>query len=454
MNLSAFKSYDVRGPVPEALDTDLARAIGLAYVAEFKARQVVIGRDIRHESEELATALAEGLVAGGADVLDIGLCGTEEVYFAAFSREAAGVDGGIMVTASHNPKGHNGMKFVGRGARPIGRDTGLGAIRARIEAVDLPLADTPGVLRHHADKSDYIAHLLGYVDVAHLPWLKLVADPGNGCAGPVVELLRPHLPFSIELINGEPDGDFPNGVPNPLLPTMRDLTAGAVRAFKADLGIAWDGDFDRCFFFDETGRFIEGYYLVGLLAESLLTKTPGAPVVHDPRLTWNTVAQVEAAGGKPVQSPTGHAFMKQAMRQADAIYGGEMSAHHYFREFGYCDSGMIPWLLVTELMGRTGKTLAELVDARMAAFPCSGEINFRVVDTVEVLERIEAHYAGDHPAIDRMDGFSAAFPDWRFNVRASNTEPLLRLNVETRGDPDAVARHVETLEALIGGERA
>ena len=448
-DLSCFMAYDIRGQVPSELNDDLAFDLGRAFVAQFAARRVVIGRDVRLESPGLASALARGLTSSGADVLDLGLCGTEEVYFATAQQQA---DGGIMVTASHNPKGYNGMKLVRSDAQPISGDSGLMALRDRIRARDFPAPATePGRITGIPDKTAYVEHLLSYLDRSVLRPLRIVADPGNGGAGPVVAALGEHLqPLQIILINNEPDGHFPHGVPNPLLPERRAATAAAVQEHQADLGLAWDGDFDRCFLFDASGRFIEGYYLVGLLAEVMLGKFPGARILHDPRLTWNTIAQVEAAGGTPILTKTGHAFMKERLRQEDAAYGGEMSAHHYFRDFYYCDSGMIPWLLVVELISRSGKTLAELVQARMDAFPCSGELNYRVPEVAPVLARVLDHYAEFKPVVDRTDGISLEFPDWRFNLRASNTEPLLRLNIETRGDSAAVTAHVAELEALIG----
>ncbi len=469
MNLNCFKAYDIRGKVPEELNEELAWRIGRAYADEIQPGAVVVGYDVRLESPMLAHALMRGLNDGGVQVIDIGLCGTEEVYFQSFHREAQGVGGGIMVTASHNPKGYNGMKLVRQGSRPISGDTGLFAIRDRVRSLPSPPVLAPSPLAGEGwgegggtpsqrtditpdtDKSAYIQHLLGYIDHAALKPLKIVADPGNGAAGPTAQLLAARLPFEFVFINDAPDGDFPNGVPNPLLPEMRSATANAVIEHGADFGIAWDGDFDRCFLFDHTGRFIEGYYLVGLLAEVMLAKEPGGKIIHDPRLTWNTIDQVQQAGGIPVQSKTGHAFIKERMRLEDAIYGGEMSAHHYFRDFAYCDSGMIPWLLIAELIGKSGKSLAELVDERMAAYPCSGEINYRVDNVPAVIERVLAHYAPQGPAIDRTDGISLEFPEWRFNLRGSNTEPLLRLNVETRGDAQAVKRHVAEIETLIQG---
>lgn len=451
MPVTAFKAYDIRGRVPDELNEDIAYRIGRALVTELGAKSIVVGRDMRLESPMLAQALMRGITEGGADVIDIGLCGTEEVYFAT-SHEQAG--GGVMVTASHNPKGYNGMKLVRESSKPISGDSGLHAIRDRVATGDLGLAAPQlGVVKHKADKSAYIQHLLGYVDVAALKPLKILADPGNGAAGPVVEELAKHLPFDWVAINREPDGHFPNGVPNPLLPENRELTRKALLENRCDLALAWDGDFDRCFFFDADGRFIEGYYLVGLLAEMMLKRQPGAKIIHDPRLTWNTIDQVAQAGGVAIQSKTGHAFIKERMRTEDAIYGGEMSAHHYFRDFAYCDSGMIPWLLVTALMSETGKTLAQLVDERIAAFPCSGEINYRVDNIPAAIERVRAHFAAQLPAIDTTDGLSMEFADWRFNLRGSNTEPLLRLNVETRRDANALDQHVSKLEGLIQGDR-
>jgi len=447
VSISCFKAYDIRGKVPEELNDALAYNIGRAFVSELGTKTVAVGYDIRLESEGLAEALKQGLLDSGADVIDIGLCGTEEVYFATFYRE---LDGGIMITASHNPKGYNGMKLVGTGSRPISGDTGLKAIEARVEAENFIAKTQPGNETFINDKSDYITHLLRYVDLKALKPLKLVMDAGNGSAGAVIRQIAEQLPFECVFVNDSPDGNFPNGVPNPLLPEMRSITAQAVKDHDSDFGIAWDGDFDRCFLFDEQGEFIEGYYLVGLLAETLLLKNPGQKIIHDPRLTWNTIDQVKLAGGVPVQSKTGHAFIKERMRLEDAVYGGEMSAHHYFKDFAYCDSGMIPWLLIAELVSKTGKTLSQLVKERMAAYPCSGEINYKVDDVPSVLERIMHHFAGEHPEEDRTDGLSLDFGLWRMNIRASNTEPLLRLNVESKADAELVWLKVAEIEGLIG----
>lgn len=442
-----FKAYDIRGQVPQDLNADVAYRIGRAFVAQLGSKSVVVGQDMRLESPALADALIKGLTDAGADVIDIGLCGTEEVYFATSHFK---VDGGIMITASHNPKGYNGMKLVSGGSRPVSGDTGLDDIRKRVDSGDFgEAAEVSGQVRPAFDKQDYIEHLLTYVDVLALKPLKILADPGNGAAGPVIAELIKRLPFDWTVINAEPDGHFPVGVPNPLLPENRELTRKALLANGCDLGLAWDGDFDRCFFFDATGRFIEGYYLVGLLAEMLLKQNPGSKIIHDPRLTWNTIEQVEEAGGVPVLCKTGHAFIKERMRLEDAIYGGEMSAHHYFREFAYCDSGMIPWLLVAALISETGKTLAELVDERIEAYPCSGELNFKVTQVKTTLQAISDHYSSMDPVTDLTDGLSFDFGTWRFNLRGSNTEPLLRLNVETRRDIALLDQKTNELTDLI-----
>ena len=444
--LKCFKAYDIRGRVPDELNEEIAYRIGRAYAEILKPRDVVVGQDVRLDSPTLAAALTRGINDAGTAVIDIGLCGTEEVYFQTAHRR---VGGGIMVTASHNPMDYNGMKLVREDARPVSGDTGLSNIEALAESGDFAPSSRVGSVRVDNDKSAYIAHLLSYIDRAALRPLKIVVNAGNGGAGMVIDELTPYLPFEFIRIHHEPDGSFPHGIPNPLLPENRAATVQAVRESGADIGIAWDGDFDRCFFFDAEGRFIEGYYLVGLLAAQLLAKNPGGRVIHDPRLTWNTIEMVNEAGGIAVLGKTGHAFIKERMRTEDAVYGGEMSAHHYFRDFAYCDSGMIPWLLIAERICRTGTPLAEMVESRMQAFPCSGEINFRVKDTVATLHRILAHYAADVPAIDRTDGLSLEFPTWRFNVRSSNTEPLLRLNVETRGDMSLLQDKTDELRRLI-----
>ena len=446
--ITCFKAYDVRGRVPEELNEDVVYRIGRAYAEFVNPRRVAVGRDIRLSSDVLADTLIGSLTDSGVDVVDIGVGGTEMVYFATFARN---LDGGIMVTASHNPPNYNGMKLVREGARPISADTGLEEIRALAERNEFPPAASPGSVERLDLRADYISHLVGYLDPDKLRPLKVVVNAGNGGAGPIVDRLEPHLPFEFIKIHHEPDGTFPNGVPNPMLEENRLATEEQIRQSGADLGIAWDGDFDRCFFFDENGRFIDGYYIVGLLAQAFLGRSPGAKIVHDPRLTWNSLELVAKHGGTAVQSKSGHAFIKQTMRDEDAIYGGEMSAHHYFRSFSYADSGMIPWLLVTEIMAERGLPLSALVDERMALFPASGEINRRVVDAAEVLARIEQLYGGDALKVEHVDGLSVEFPQWRFNVRASNTEPLLRLNVESRGDRALMRARTEDLLATMGG---
>ena len=429
--ITCFKAYDIRGRVPEQLDEDVAYRIGRAFVDYLGAKSVVVGHDVRLSSESLTQSLVNGITDAGAGVLHIGQCGTEEVYFATFDQKA---DGGICVTASHNPMDYNGMKLVREGARPISGDTGLFDIQALAETSNFLEPEAKMQATSLDSRPHYIQHLLSYVDLERLKPLKIVSNPGNGGAGLVIDKLQPHLPFDWVKIHHDPDGRFPNGIPNPLEPHNRPATVQAVKESGADFGLAWDGDFDRCFFFDENGRFIEGYYIVGMLAEAFLAKFPGASVVHDPRLIWNTQALIQRCGGCAVQSKTGHAFIKERMRLEDAVYGGEMSAHHYFRDFAYCDSGMIPWLLVAELLSSTGKTLSQLVDDRMQAFPCSGEINSKVANPQGLLAHIEALYQANAVQVDHTDGLSMSFDEWRFNLRLSNTEPVVRLNVESRAN--------------------
>jgi len=450
-SLSCFKAYDVRGKLGDELNEDIAYRIGRAFAQHLNARRVVVGGDVRKTSESLKAALAQGLMDTGADVIDIGMTGTEEVYFAAFHLD---VDGGIEVTASHNPMDYNGMKFVGRGALPISGDSGLRAIQQLAEANDFPIEIRSGKLESLSILRPYVEHLLGYISLNSLKPIRLVVNAGNGAAGHVIDAIEQQfaavkVPVEFIKVHHEPDSSFPNGIPNPLLPENRSATAEAVKRHHADMGIAWDGDFDRCFLFDEHGEFIEGYYIVGLLAEAFLKKHPGEKIIHDPRLTWNTIDMVQRAGGQPVQSKTGHAFIKERMRAENAIYGGEMSAHHYFRDFAYCDSGMIPWLLVAELICITGKSLSTLVTERVATYPCSGEINYLVNDAKASIQKVLEHFALSCINIDETDGLSMEFTSWRFNLRMSNTEPLLRLNVETRGDGVAVREHLQLIESLI-----
>jgi len=446
MSLTCFKAYDIRGRIPDQLNEDVAYRIGRAYGQCIRPRMVVVGYDVRLDSAALASALSKGLTDSGSDVINIGLCGTEEVYFQTFHRS---VDGGIMVTASHNPIDYNGMKLVREGSRPISGDSGLGDIRHLAEHGEFQTGARRGTIIEDFGKNTYISHLLSYVNAKALKPLRIVVNAGNGSAGLIIDQLAEQLPLEFIRIHHEPDGTFPHGIPNPLLPENRNATAESVKVNGADFGIAWDGDFDRCFFFDEQGRFIEGYYLVGLLGLQMLKKYPGSKIIHDPRLTWNTIEMVRAAGGVPVQSKTGHAFIKERMRAEDAVYGGEMSAHHYFRDFAYCDSGMIPWLLIAELLSTSGTSLSSLVEERMRAYPCSGEINYRIDDVSAVLSRVEQYYAAQNPSVDRTDGISYEFVNWRFNLRSSNTEPLLRLNIETKGDAGLLAQRTAELTGHI-----
>jgi phosphomannomutase len=444
--ITCFKAYDLRGRIPTELNDEVAYRVARGYAQFLRPKRIVVGRDIRLSSSSLMDAVCRGLTDSGVDVYDIGVCGTEGVYFATFD---GGYDGGIMITASHNPPDYNGMKFVREQSKPISGDNGLAEIRALAERGEFESPKRRGE-RHRIDTTDaYIKHLLSYVDVSKLKPLKIVVNAGNGGAGLIIDQLEPHLPFKFIKIHHLADGHFPNGVPNPMLAENRKPTVAAIRAHGADFGIAWDGDFDRCFLFDEQGGFIEGYYIVGLLASILLRGQPGGKVVHDPRLTWNTIEIVESSGGAAVLSKSGHAFIKQRMREVDGVYGGEMSAHHYFRRFAYCDSGMIPWLVVAQILSESGRSLSSLVGERIGRFPVSGELNYRIPDAKAAISMFEQRYAAQALGVDRTDGLSFEFPEWRFNLRTSNTEPLIRLNVEARGSVQLMqAKTAELLDLL------
>ena len=451
--LSCFKAYDIRGKLGSELNEEVAYKIGRAYGQIYQPKTIVVGCDVRLTSEDLKQATIRGLNDAGVDVLDLGMTGTEEVYFGAFHLD---VQGGIEVTASHNPMDYNGMKLVRENSRPISADTGLKEIQALAEAGAFNEVAAKGTTQKYNILPEFIDHLLTYIDPAKIRPLKLVANAGNGAAGHVIDALEEkfkelNVPIEFIKIHHEADGNFPNGIPNPLLVENRDSTRNAVLEHGADMGLAWDGDFDRCFLFDEKGQFIEGYYIVGLLAQAFLLKQSGEKIVHDPRLTWNTLDIVEQHGGITVQSKSGHAFIKEVMREHNAVYGGEMSAHHYFRDFAYCDSGMIPWLLAISVLSETRKPLSSLVEEMIAKFPCSGEINFKVADTQATIQKIFDHYADQQPEIDRTDGVSLDFGAWRLNIRASNTEPLLRLNIESRSslNPLPIQHYVNELSNLI-----
>ena len=451
-SLSSFKAYDIRGRIPDQLNEQLAYKIGRAYAQWLKPKRVVVGYDIRLSSQGLMLAVSQGLIDEGCEVFNIGLCGTEMIYFATFYHQ---MDGGIMVTASHNPKDYNGMKLVREQAKPISMDTGLLEIKSLVSrfsdenfvpenhAVTLKSLPTLDIL------DDYCQHLLSYIDVSALKPLSIVVNAGNGGAGLIIDALEKYLPFKWIKVHHEPNGDFPHGIPNPLLVENREVTMQAIKKHGADLGIAWDGDFDRCFFFDEKGRFIEGYYIVGLLAQVFLQKEKGAKIVYDPRLIWHTESIVQAHGGVAIQSKAGHSFIKEKMRDYDAVYGGEMSAHHYFKDFSYCDSGMIPWLLIVQLISKLDKSLSTFVDEAIHAYPVSGEINCSVADVAAVIEKVKAAYQPLASSSDDIDGLSLSFKNWRFNLRASNTEPVIRLNVESKTDIKLMEEKRDALLALI-----
>ena len=453
--LTCFKAYDIRGKLGTELNEEIAYKIGRAYGQIYQPKKIVVGCDIRLSSEDLKQAIIKGLNDAGVDVLDLGMTGTEEVYFGAFHLD---VQGGIEITASHNPMDYNGMKLVRENARPIGADSGLKEIRLLAESGNFNEVTAKGKTEKYHILPEYIDHLMSYIDPAKIRPLKLVMNAGNGAAGHVVDAIEAkfkqlNMPVEFVKIHNDADGTFPNGIPNPILVENRDSTRNAVIEHHADMGIAWDGDFDRCFLFDEKGKFIEGYYIVGLLAQAFLLKQSGEKIVHDPRLVWNTFDVIEQYQGEAIQSKSGHSYIKEKMREHNAVYGGEMSAHHYFRDFSYCDSGMIPWLLAISVLSETQQTLSSLVEDMIEKFPCSGEINFKVADTQATIQKIFDHFADQNPAIDETDGVSLNFGAWRLNVRASNTEPLLRLNIESRKDqnPKPMQDYVDELTQLIQG---
>jgi phosphomannomutase len=450
--LTCFKAYDIRGRLGVDLDVEIAYRIGRAFAQALNAKSIVLGRDVRASSEELAASVARGLTDAGCHVLDLGLSGTEEMYFATTHFDA---DGGICVTASHNPMDYNGMKMVRAGSAPLDADTGLQAVKSLAEKKEFETPTALGIVSDVSRKARaaYVDRVVSFTDVAALKPLKILVNAGHGTAGPTFDAIAARLaelgaPLEFERIFHTPDGTFPQGIPNPLLPENRPATAEAVRSTGADFAVAWDGDFDRCFFFDHTGAFIDGEYVVGLLAEAFLAKDPGATIIHDPRIIWNTQDIVANAGGHAVQSRTGHAFIKQAMRDENAVYGGEMSAHHYFRDFVFCDSGMIPLLLVAELVSRH-EPLADLLALRKAAFPSSGEINFTLEDPVSAIARVRAEFAPQAEAIDETDGLGISLGSWRFSLRSSNTEPIVRLNVEAHNDAALVIAGVQRLTAIL-----
>ena len=444
--LACFKAYDVRGKIPTELNESIAFLIGLAVAEYLEASAIVIGYDVRHSSPSIVESLSRGISQVGAEVINIGLCGTEEVYFATNFLDT---DGGIMVTASHNPADYNGMKIVGSGARPISMDSGLQEIKCLAEQLSSNISGNSSPTMHKNIRPDYIKKILSFVEVEHLRALKVLVNAGNGCAGPAVDLIEELLPFEFVKLNHEPDGTFPNGIPNPLLKENQTVTSDAVVEVGADLGIAWDGDFDRCFFFDENGQFIDNYYLIGMISKVLLEQEKGSNIIHDPRLIWNTREEVQNYGGHPIQSKAGQSFIKEKMREHTAIYGGEMSGHHYFKDFYFSDSGMIPWLLVAEIMSKTNQPLSELVSKRMQQYPISGEINIEIHRPEKLLEEIKNRYQNQSVSVDDIDGYSFDLESWRFNLRMSNTESLVRLNVETKGDKKLLSTKTDEILDLI-----
>lgn len=449
--LTCFKAYDIRGRLGDELNADIVYRIGRAFGQFLKPKTIVVGGDVRLTSKELKSAVTNGLLDSGVNVIDLGEVGTEEIYFATSFLNA---DGGIEVTASHNPMDFNGLKLVREGSRPISADTGLADIQRLAEENNFPEVAQRGIYKQQSVIGDYVERLLSYVNFDNIKPLKLVFNAGNGAAGHVVDAIEAQfkarrIPVEFIKIHNNPDGTFPHGIPNPILHDNRQDTIDAVLANKADMGIAFDGDFDRCFFFDEKGQFIEGYYVVGLLGQAFTKKYQGAKIIYDPRLIWNTEKLVAENGGVAVMSKSGHSFIKEKMREVDAVYGGEMSAHHYFRDFYYCDSGMIPWLLVMELVCVSGKTLGQLVNESIDTYPSPGEINSKLTDAKAAIARVRAAYEKDAVSVSEIDGISIEYPNWRFNLRSSNTEPVVRLNLETRGDKALMKEKTDEVLALL-----
>ena len=450
--LTCFKAYDIRGQLDVEMDASIAYRIGRAVSQHFKARLLVVGWDARETSPELAKSLAQGAQDAGTDVINIGLAGTEEVYWAVTEFSACA---GIEVTASHNPINYNGMKIIKSGSRPLDGIIDFQAIKELAETEEWVLSKSLGsvIEKSKIARLKYVERILSFINVSALNPLKVIVNAGNGAAGPTIDAIVKELEkqgAQLELIRikHEPDCSFPNGIPNPLLTESHPEMEERVKRESGDLGIAFDGDYDRCFFFDETGKFVSSEYVVGLLASIFLDKEYGARIVHDPRVVFNTRDIVNDKGGVAIQSKTGHVIKKQKMRESDAIYGGEISAHHYFRDFAFCGSGMIPWLLIVELISTSGKSLGALMEHRSKCFSSSGEHNFKVSDADQVIASIIANYSnGAH--LDMMDGVSLTFEDWRLNVRKSNTESLVRLNIESRGNRKIIKNKLKQISNLI-----
>jgi len=440
-----FKAYDIRGIYPDELDEAGAYAIGRAYVDEFEPRAIAVGRDMRLSSPSIAEAVMRGVADSGADVVDVGMVGTEMVYFAVGDLD---LEGGIMVTASHNPKEYTGMKIVRRGALPVGGDSGLMEVRARAMALeDVPQGQTPGHVRKEDIWPRWVDAVLAFIDVDAVKPLRVVIDAANGMGGVMLPPVLERLPIDAVPYFFEPDGTFPNHEPNPLLPENREFIIEKVRTERADLGIAFDGDADRCFFVDDTGEFVPGDFVTALLAESILEKAPGAKILYDVRASWAVPQTIERAGGVPLVNRVGHAFFKHRMREEGAVFGGEVSGHYYFQEFSRADSGVIPFLLMLELVSKRDQKLSEILTAYRERYFITGELNTPVDDVALKLQELKERF-GPEGTVSHLDGLSVDAEDWHMNVRPSNTEPLLRLNLEALS-PDLMERkRDEVLEVI------
>jgi phosphomannomutase len=440
-----FKAYDVRGIYPTELDEDGAYAIGHAYVEQFEPKTIAVGRDMRLSSPSMAASVIRGAADAGCDVLDLGLVGTEMVYFAVGELE---LDGGVMVTASHNPKDYTGMKIVRRGALPVGGDSGLLEIRDRAMSLgDTSEGQTPGQVQEYDIWPAYVDRVLSFVDLSEIKPLRVVIDAANGMAGVMLPPVLERLPIEAVRYYFEPDGTFPNHEPNPLLPENRKFIIERTKAEGADFGVAFDGDADRCFFVDDTGEFVPGDFVTALFAESALAKNPGAKIIYDVRASWAVPEMIERAGGVPLINRVGHAFIKQRMREEGAVFGGEVSGHYYFRDFSQADSGVVPFLLMLELVSRRGEKLSEILRPFRERYFITGELNTPVPDVALKLQELKERF-GPQGEVSHLDGISVNGKDWHFNVRPSNTEPLLRLNLEARSEELMEEKRDEVLDVI------
>ncbi len=453
--LTCFKAYDIRGELNVDFDEEICRRIGKAFSEVLLTKEVVVGRDARESSYRLQENLMRGLSEQGTKIIDIGLCGTEEVYCAVSEYKACG---GLMVTASHNPVNYNGIKMVKADSKPLDPKSELLEIKKSAEQNSFKKKKERGhIIKSEVDaRKKYVDIVLKFLDIEKLDAKKVLVNCGNGAAGPTFNAIEGELKnrgvnLEFEKVFFEPDSSFPNGIPNPLIKENQELTKKKILESGASLGIAFDGDFDRCFFFDERGQFVNGEYIMGILAEEFLSYKNGGVIVHDPRRIWNVQDVICKFGGKSVVSKTGHAYVKQTMRMVDAIYGGEISAHHYFKDFFYCDSGMIPWLLILQLLTRKKKNLSQVVDERKSIFLSSDEINIVLDRPDDAIKRIKMAYNKKAVNKDNLDGLSYAFENWRFNLRKSNTEQCLRLNVEIKSKSELLKEKVDEVLSFIQG---